>query len=49
MDVRYTADTNIADSRREYEMAKAAFDQEVNRIVSVMYQYKYRKCNCLTA
>ena len=35
MDVRYTADTNIADSRREYEMAKAAFDQEVNRVVSL--------------
>ncbi|EDV22419.1 uncharacterized protein TRIADDRAFT_59005 [Trichoplax adhaerens] len=32
MDVRYTADTNIADSRREYEMAKAAFDQEINSI-----------------
>ncbi|EDV22420.1 uncharacterized protein TRIADDRAFT_28679 [Trichoplax adhaerens] len=32
LDVRYTADTSIADSRREFEMAKAAFDQEVNRV-----------------
>ena len=30
MDVAYQAQTNIADSSREYQMNKAAFDQEVN-------------------
>lgn len=29
-DKRYKADTSIADSAREYQMQKAAFDQEVN-------------------
>ena len=30
MDVSYQAQTNIADASREYQMQKAAFDQEVN-------------------
>ena len=30
MDARYQADTNIADSKREFQMRKAEFDQEVN-------------------
>lgn len=30
MDVAYQAQTNIADSSREFQMQKAAFDQEVN-------------------
>lgn len=30
MDAKYTADTKIADSKRLYEMQKAAFDMEVN-------------------
>jgi flotillin len=30
MDVKYEADTKIADSSREFQMQKAAFDQEVN-------------------
>ena len=30
LDVKYTADTAIADSRRAYDLAKASFDQEVN-------------------
>ena len=30
MDVAYQAQTNIADSSREYQMQRAAFDQEVN-------------------
>merc|ERR1719295_1926306 len=30
MDARYEADTKIANSKRQYEMQKAAFDQEVN-------------------
>lgn len=30
MDVAYQAQTNIADSSREYQMQKASYDQEVN-------------------
>ena len=30
MDVAYQAQTNIADSSREFQMQKASFDQEVN-------------------
>ena len=30
MDVAYQAQTNIADSSREYQLQKASFDQEVN-------------------
>ncbi|VDP90094.1 unnamed protein product [Echinostoma caproni] len=30
MDVRYTADTHIANSTRDFELQKASFDQEVN-------------------
>ena len=30
MDARYTADTKIANSNREFQMQKADFDQEVN-------------------
>lgn len=30
MDVTYQTQTNIADASREFQMQKAAFDQEVN-------------------
>ena len=30
MDVKYSTQTKIADASREYQMNKAAFDQEVN-------------------
>ncbi|KAH3884477.1 flotillin-2-like isoform X1 [Dreissena polymorpha] len=30
MDAKYTADAKVADSKRQYEMQKAAFDMEVN-------------------
>ena len=30
MDARYQADTLIADSKREFQMRSAGFDQEVN-------------------
>lgn len=30
LDVKYLADTKIADSKREFELQKAAFSQEVN-------------------
>lgn len=30
MDVKFQADTKMADSKRELEMQKAAFNQEVN-------------------
>ncbi|XP_052800590.1 flotillin-2-like [Mya arenaria] len=30
MDAKYAADTKVADSKRQYEMQKAAFDMEVN-------------------
>lgn len=30
MDVKFLADTKMADSKRELEMQKAAFNQEVN-------------------
>lgn len=30
MDVAYQAQTKIADATREYQLQKAAFDQEVN-------------------
>ena len=30
MDAKYSADTLVADSQRQYQMMKAAFDMEVN-------------------
>jgi len=30
MDTKYSADTKIANSRRQFEMQKANFDMEVN-------------------
>lgn len=30
MDIKFQADTKMADSKRELEMQKAAFNQEVN-------------------
>lgn len=35
MDVKFQADTKMADSKRELELQKAAFNQEVNTKVSV--------------
>jgi len=34
MDAKYSADTKVADSKRQFEMQKAAFDMEVNARVS---------------
>ncbi len=34
MDVKFLADTKMADSKRELEMQKASFNQEVNTKVS---------------
>ena len=36
MDMKYQADTKIADSSREYQMMKSEFDMEVNAKVSVL-------------
>ena len=30
LDAKYMADTKVADSKRQFEMQKAAFDMEVN-------------------
>lgn len=35
MDVKFQADTRMADSKRELEMQKAAFNQEVNTKVEL--------------
>lgn len=35
MDVKFQADTKMADSKRELELQKASFNQEVNTKVSV--------------
>lgn len=37
MDVKFQADTRMADSKRELEMQKAAFNQEVNTKVELRY------------
>lgn len=34
MDVKFKADTKMADSKRELELQKASFNQEVNARVS---------------
>lgn len=34
MDVKFLADTKMADSKRELELQKASFNQEVNTKVS---------------
>ena len=36
MDIKFQADTKMADSKRGLEMQKAAFNQEVNTKVSDM-------------
>lgn len=36
MDVKFQADTRMADSKRELEMQKAAFNQEVNTKVELI-------------
>ena len=38
MDVKYDANTKIADSKREFEMNQAAYQREVNTKVSVLFQ-----------
>jgi len=35
MDTKYSADTKIANSRRQFEMQKANFDMEVNAKVRI--------------
>ncbi len=37
MDIKFQADTKMADSKRELEMQKAAFNQEVNTKVELRY------------
>lgn len=37
MDVKFQADTKMADSKRELEMQKAAFNQEVNTKVPYVF------------
>lgn len=41
MDVKFLADTKMADSKRELEMQKASFNQEVNTKVSSQAQSEY--------
>uniref|UniRef100_A0A672G790 Flotillin n=1 Tax=Salarias fasciatus TaxID=181472 RepID=A0A672G790_SALFA len=41
MDVKFVADTKMADSKRELEMQKASFNQEVNTKVSAEAQLAY--------
>jgi flotillin len=45
LDAKYMADTKIADSKRQFEMQKAAFDMEVNARVSTGKSYNYKTCN----
>ena len=44
MDAKYAADTKVADSKRMYEMQKAAFDMEVNARVSYV-QWNFNGSN----
>lgn len=37
MDAKYVADTKIADSKRQFQMQKAAFDMEVNAKVRLLF------------
>ena len=37
MDAKYIADTKVADSKRQYQMQKAAFDMEVNAKVRAVF------------
>lgn len=39
MDVKFLADTKMADSKRELELQKAAFNQEVNTKVILIYTW----------
>lgn len=41
MDIKFQADTKMADSKRELEMQKAAFNQEVNTKVELRYTSGY--------
>lgn len=41
MDVKFLADTKMADSKRELEMQKAAFNQEVNTKVLMDWMSNY--------
>ena len=43
MDSKYAADTKVADSKRMYEMQKAAFDMEVNARVSIAFGTQQKK------
>lgn len=48
MDVKFLADTKMADSKRELEMQKAAFNQEVNTKVLMGCVIGYLKKGNLT-
>lgn len=39
MDAKYAADTKVADSKRQFEMQKAAFDMEVNARVGITWHF----------
>lgn len=41
MDVKFQADTRMANSKRELEMQKASFNQEVNTKVELSYSSGY--------
>lgn len=43
MDVKFVADTKMADSKRELEMQKASFNQEVNtKVSSLTHSVKFK-------
>lgn len=45
MDVVYQTQTNVADSSKDYQMQKAAFDQEVNtRKAEAELSYELQVC-----
>lgn len=46
MDVKFQADTKMADSKRELEMQKASFNQEVNTKVKGG-SFPTLSCSCL--
>lgn len=52
MDVKFQADTKMADSKRELELNKASFNQEVNtKVRTVGSRFKhdvcYLRCVCV--
>lgn len=53
MDVKFLADTKMADSKRELELQKASFNQEVNTKVGTcrfetMLKVRFQQACCLS-